>query len=193
MTTSIALGAHRDPDGVIVGERVGERAEAADAIEYRAPQRDGGAAARLRQTEADRGDGLRQELRVDGERRKPRPQPFAADAVIEAGHRADVRPRQHRRDRAQIVRSDHDVAVGQHQRVVADARHDVDQVRHLAIDAVNPRIDHEFQRRGRRPGVDRPDDGDRRRVAVLRAAQDLDLAVVVLAAEAQQPPRQAGL
>ena len=31
----IAFGTHRDPDGVIVGERIGQRAEAADPIEHR--------------------------------------------------------------------------------------------------------------------------------------------------------------
>src|SRR6516164_11666571 len=86
----IALSANRDADGVIVGERVGEGAEAADAIEYRPPQRDGGATARLRQAETDRGDGLREELRVDGERREPRPYALPADAVIEAGDSADT-------------------------------------------------------------------------------------------------------
>ena len=86
----VALGANRNTDSVIVGQRIGQRAEAADAIEHRPPQRDGGATARLRQAETDRGDGLRKELRVDGERRKPRPYALPADAVIEAGHGADA-------------------------------------------------------------------------------------------------------
>ena len=45
----VALGADRNPDRMIVGEHIGERAEAADPIERRPAQRDCGAAARLRQ------------------------------------------------------------------------------------------------------------------------------------------------
>lgn len=63
----IALGTNGNADGVIVGEYVGESPKAADPVEGRSAQCDGGAETRL-PTEEDRGDCVRQELRVDGER-----------------------------------------------------------------------------------------------------------------------------
>src|ERR1700691_6061159 len=64
----VSGGAHRNPDGVIVGENVGERSKAADAVEDGPAQGDRCSKARLCQAQADGDDSVRQELPVDSER-----------------------------------------------------------------------------------------------------------------------------
>ena len=98
-----------------------------------------------------------------------------------------MRQRQQRHDSAEITLADKDIAVGKYQRVVASERHHVDQIRHLAIDAVVTRINDQFDRPVGRIGLHCRYDllmtvGD----FTLRPAQNLNRSAIVFCRRTQQ-------
>src|SRR5580658_1940895 len=140
----IARGSNRKANSVVIGQHIGERTEAADPIEHRSAHRDGCATTRFREAEADRSNRLRQKLQIDGKGRQPRPQCFAANAIIEASHQTNPWRFKKRSERPQIARPDDDVAIGKNERVVPGLWHHIDQIRNLAIDAMTSWLDHKF-------------------------------------------------
>src|SRR5262249_56280651 len=111
----------------------GERLEAADCGQGRAPERQRGPEAWPRQAKRESDQDARQELRVDEKRTEPCPETGDRDAVIKAGHRADARLLQRGDDARQMRRINPNVAVGHDDDVMAAAPPPVYPVPHPSL------------------------------------------------------------
>ena len=85
---------------------------------------------------------------------------------------------------------DLDVAVSEHDEVMARALVTIDQVRDLAIASMETLVDHDNARFRGPCGNNLPSDQQRRVVFILASEHDLDSAVVVLICEREQTPFQ---
>ena len=99
---------------------------------------------------------------------------------------------QERHDTAQVVALDDDIAVGEHDGVVAGARQHIDQVRYLAVGAVTALIGDKLDPVGEFR-VDLANGGGGRRQIALRAAHDLHRTAIVLPAEGGEAVGEIGL
>ena len=107
-------------------------------------QRDGRTEARLRQLQPRADHDARKKMTVDGQLRQMRPQIAGRNPVIGTGHGA-AEALERADEARQIIALHADVAVGQHDDVVRDARAHVDEVCDLRIGAHDAR----YRRRAR--------------------------------------------
>src|SRR5262249_16889261 len=104
-------------------------------------------------------------------------------AVIKAGHRADTGLLQRGDDARQMRGINPDVAVGQDDDVMADARRHVDEGRDLSIDPVRFAVDDEIEIAAGGHPPKPLDPGDGAIVRLLHAEDDLNIAPIILDAE----------
>ena len=180
---------------IIIGKLVLDGFETADGPEHAAPQRDGRPDAGPRHVQGQPGQDIGQEAVIHPHSAEPRPESRKRAAAIKTGDDSDAGTLQRRRQPVEIIRRDHDVAVGQHDELILDAPRQVDQVGDLAIGSMQRGIDDQLHAQpgrraldpaGARRRDDAPRDRGRRIVGLMDAQQDLHRAGIVLAAEAQQ-------
>src|SRR5262245_36798718 len=188
-----AMSAQRRPHRVIVRETVDERLEAADRRQRLAPERQCRAEARMRQAEPKGDRDTRQELRVGDERCQPCPDAVEANAVVEAGHGTDAWLFQRGDHAAKVAAIDPNIAIGEDDDLVADARRHVDEVRDLAIQPVRFVVDDNIEMAILLKLAQALDDGDRAVARMLDAADDLNLARIILRAERAEVLQQTRL
>ncbi len=127
--------AHRGAHRIIVRELVGERCEAADALQRLASQRDRRAHARMLDPEREAHQHRRRELPPDRGGGETRPSPRIAPPVVNARHRPDAGLRQRGGDAGEVVARHRHVAVAQHQQVMPRGGDHVREVGDLGIAA----------------------------------------------------------
>ena len=137
----------------------------------------------MRQAEPKGDQDARQELRVGEERCQPCPDAGEGNTVVEAGHGTDAWLFQRGDHAAKIAGIDPDIAIGEDDDLVADARRHVDEVRDLAIQPVHLGVDDNIEMAMLLELAQALDDGDRAVARMLDAADDLNLARIILRAE----------
>jgi hypothetical protein len=172
--------AHSLADGVIVGQLVGDRLEAADPRQRLPVERDCLAKARPGQAERQPDGRAGQEMIVDPHRGQPRPEAAVRQAAVEAGDHPDARLGQGRGQRAQIIWTDRNVAVGEDNEGMASDLSHVDEVGDLAVAAMRGAVDDQLKIKLGISPHQRFDDRNRAVVGVLHAEDKLYIPRIIL-------------
>jgi hypothetical protein len=147
----------------------------------------------MRQAERKGEHDARQELRVGEERCQSCPDAGEGNAVVEAGHGTDARLLQRGDHAAKIAGIDPNIAIGEDDDLVAYARRHVDEVRDFAIQPVHLGVDHEIEIASGLELAQALDDRHRAVARMLDAADDLNVAGIILGAKGAEVLEQARL
>lgn len=116
------------PQGIIVGELVGEGRKAAESCERTLVERDRGAESRLGESRGEADERVRQEMAVDAFGGELRPNAAGGHATIETADRRNSRLLDRPDHIFEIGALDPDVAVRHDQKVVACMRQHIDKI-----------------------------------------------------------------